>query len=377
MSHNSRVSRKIFITSVAVALLAIVALGVWFWGSSAAFFSVEFHLAELSPRGAEGGYAMPASGASAPTGLTYSCASNGKRVTVQWSSSVYTGYAGPGQTKVALDLKNYLIESFGIPTAYAGGGGGNPDNCAGGGAYDPYCLSGGATHNHPVPATVTYNVYLNGNTVQSNYGSNSYAIAISPDTHYSWGVQACAGGSCSSIQNGSFTCPGLPELTLTADSYKVPYDTGTTLRWNSTNTNSCTASGAWSGSRSVSGTELTGNLRHPTTYLMQCIGNRGQTQPSSATIQIENGRNASITACKSVVHKNEEFCLDYDIGTTASPAYCIIQAGSVTIHGPLTQPSGHIAGEKITGETTFTLNCEEGGNTASTTVKVLPEFQET
>ena len=87
------------------------------------------------------------------------------------------------------------------------------------------------------------------------------------------------------------------------------------------------------------------------------------------------GTGADVTACKSVVRKDETFCLNWDTGTSV-PQYCVIQAGTVVIAGPLQSKTGSLDWS-IAGETEFTLNCEEGGNINSTTVKVLPEFQET
>lgn len=352
-----------FYSIVGVSLGLLVALLVW-WSYSSTFFSVEFGLAELSPRGSEGGYAMPASGASTPTGLRYTCSTTGDSVTLQWTSSVYQGsIESQSDTKLGALIK----EPFSIPVAYAGGGDGGGNQYGGGGS--------GSGHGHPVPAPVVYNIYLDGVLHRTNHTGNSYQMSISPDTSYSWGVQACSGGGCSSIQNSSFSCPGLPTLNFTADQYSVPYDSSTTLRWTSVNTNSCTASGAWSGSKATSGSEATGNLRKQTSYFLQCAGPRGDTQPKVATINIIHGVGADISACKNFVYKNEEFCLNYNVGTSA-PEHCVIKAGNNTISGPLSQSSGTIDWS-ITGETTFTLDCEEGGNTDSATVRVLPEFQET
>src|SRR5690606_10830835 len=132
---------------------------------------------------------------------------------------------------------------------------------------------------------------------------------------------------------------------------------------------------AWSGKQAVDGSKGTGSLTKKTTYFMQCSGPGGNTGTKAVTINIEHGVGADISACKSVVYKEEEFCINYNVGTS-QPRHCVIEAGSNTIAGPFTQGQGTI-NWTISGETTFTLNCEEGGNTDSATVRVLPEFQET
>lgn len=383
-------------------VLVTVTLTVALWRfSGETFFSVEFGLAELSPNGEEGGYAMPASGASTPTGLRHSCSPDGNSVTLSWNRSSYQSSYKDNisplytQNDTPDTPDTTWVNILGPNIAHAGGGG------------------GGFTHSHSVPAPVTYSVYIGthtfcggsmgstnwswpsligadiahaggGGTVDcrsiDNLSSNSHSVSIEPDRTYYWRVNACSGGGCSSSYSvgqapASFACAGAPTLNFSADSYSVPYDTGTTLNWSSTNTSSCTASGAWSGSKATSGNEATGNLRKQTSYFLQCTGPRGDTQPKVATINVIHGTGADISACKNFVYKNEEFCLNYNVGTSA-PEHCVVKAGNTTIQGPLTQSSGSI-NWAITGETTFTLDCEEGGNTDSATVRVLPEFQET
>lgn len=351
-------------------LILMVVVSFLILNSSTQFRSVEFGLVELSPRGVEGGYAMPASGASTPSGLRYSCASSGSSVDLSWTGSVYQGALLSDEKLAGVNLGTWLLQSLVIPVAHAQGEGGREGNL-----FNWPRFNTTPTHNHAEPAPVSYEVQISGlGTYYTN--STSYAASIVAGRTYSWSVRACAGGDCSSWQSGdSFTCYAPPTLTLTADQYLIPYNTSTTLRWTSQNTNSCSASGAWSGTKPVSGSEPTGNITQQTTYLLQCVGPRGSTAPASATINIVNGVGADIDPCKSVVHKDESFCVDWSTGTSA-PQNCIILAGNVTIAGPLTSQSGSLDWS-IRGETIFTINCEEGGNTDSATVKVLPEFQET
>src|ERR1700678_466904 len=55
----------------------------------------------------------------------------------------------------------------------------------------------------------------------------------------------------------------------------------TTITWSSTNATTCTASGAWSGTESVSGTHDTGALTADTTYTLSCTGPGGSTEQST------------------------------------------------------------------------------------------------
>jgi uncharacterized repeat protein (TIGR01451 family) len=62
----------------------------------------------------------------------------------------------------------------------------------------------------------------------------------------------------------------------------VSYDSSVTFTWYSSNTDSCEASGGWSGTKATSGTEVVNNVRTPGTYIITCTGAGG-----SASAQIE------------------------------------------------------------------------------------------
>jgi hypothetical protein len=60
------------------------------------------------------------------------------------------------------------------------------------------------------------------------------------------------------------------------DSYiTLPYNSIATLSWTSNNANYCQASGDWSGSKSISGSESTGNLTVSKSYSITCTGSGG------------------------------------------------------------------------------------------------------
>jgi len=60
---------------------------------------------------------------------------------------------------------------------------------------------------------------------------------------------------------------------------------GTTLTWSATNATSCSASGGWSGTKAVSGTESTGALTSNSTFGIECVGPGGRGN-ASATVAI-------------------------------------------------------------------------------------------
>jgi hypothetical protein len=76
-----------------------------------------------------------------------------------------------------------------------------------------------------------------------------------------------------------------PTVSLTASSTSVPSGSSTTLTWSSSNTNSCTASGGWSGTKAISGSQSTGNLTATTAFTLTCTGSGGSAS-QSATVTV-------------------------------------------------------------------------------------------
>ena len=71
----------------------------------------------------------------------------------------------------------------------------------------------------------------------------------------------------------------------------IAYNSSATLTWDSDNTDSCTASGGWSGSKATSGSQSTGNLTSSKTYTLTCTGPCG-TVSDSVTVTAEPGEEA-------------------------------------------------------------------------------------
>ena len=95
------------------------------------------------------------------------------------------------------------------------------------------------------------------------------------------------------------------------------------LSWSSANASSCNASGAWSGSKAVSGTETVtietaGNL----TFSLTCIGEGGN---ASRSVTIEGYRNITgisvdgyISGASIIVDTNENYMMDAGESETSS-----------------------------------------------------------
>ena len=93
------------------------------------------------------------------------------------------------------------------------------------------------------------------------------------------GNQNCATGS---VCQGDGVCEHTAKpvsVDLTGPS-SVVCQAGFTLTWTSTNATSCTASGAWSGVKAVSGSEALGTIDAPKTYTLNCTGEDGSATDS-------------------------------------------------------------------------------------------------
>jgi trimeric autotransporter adhesin len=87
---------------------------------------------------------------------------------------------------------------------------------------------------------------------------------------------ACAGGGGTATQSATVTViAGTPSVTLSANPRGVARNTSTTLSWTSANVSSCAASGAWSGTKAISGSESVGPISQDSTYSLSCSGTGG------------------------------------------------------------------------------------------------------
>jgi hypothetical protein len=75
-----------------------------------------------------------------------------------------------------------------------------------------------------------------------------------------------------------------PVVNISAGPNPITAGSATTINWSTTDATSCTASGAWSGSQSTSGSLSTGVLSSNTTYSLDCIGQGGETTASVTVV---------------------------------------------------------------------------------------------
>ena len=135
-------------------------------------------------------------------------------------------------------------------------------------------------------------------------------------------ITACGGGG-----GGGSSAPSTPSPIVTISSSAASAVVGetVTISWSSTNSTSCSASGAWSGSKSINGNEdVTIGASGTNNYSLSCTGEGGSGSSSATVTGIANIsgvvvdgyiRDASV-----FLDADEDFILDTDETTTTSDA---------------------------------------------------------
>ena len=173
------------------------------------------------------------------------------------------------------------------------------------------------------------------------------------------------GGSATQRVTVSVTAGPAPTVTLTANPTSVASGGSSTLTWSSSNATSCTASGAWSGAKSLSGTQATAAITSARTYTLGCTGN-GQTTSRSVTVTILAPPTLTFGASPTTVSSGDASTLTW---STTNATSCNASGGWTGAQSTAgTQDTG-----PLTVTTTFTLTCSGAGGTTSksTTVSLL------
>ena len=90
---------------------------------------------------------------------------------------------------------------------------------------------------------------------------------------------------------GGGTTNPAPTLSLTANPGTVTSGQASTLSWSTANATNCTASGAWSGSKALSGSQSTGALTAASSYTLTCTGSGGTV---AQTVNVSIGTSGSV-----------------------------------------------------------------------------------
>lgn len=236
-------------------------------------------------------------------------------------------------------------------------------------------------------------------TPGSQYWTTAYADWT--NNRFSWaycGVSitgGCPFGSSGVVTIGNCTTP---TLNFWADSTSLPYNGSTTLRWSSSNAESCTASGAWSRGKVLSGAESTGSLTSSKTYTLAC-SSLGGTVTRSVAVNVSPPASCALPWGGTIAHGSGVTA--YQSGSVPCGSSCASQtrtcnngvlSGSYTNQsctvaacvptcssswspaGPLTSPASSIFFWNSTNATSATYSCSGiiAGSGATATAGSLP-----
>jgi uncharacterized repeat protein (TIGR01451 family) len=127
---------------------------------------------------------------------------------------------------------------------------------------------------------------------------------LSPCTTYNYRAVAKNTAGTSYGENKTFTttCDSAT-VSLKANGYDgsvtIPYNNSADLSWTSYNANYCSASGDWSGTKSLSGSQTTGTLTSSKTYTITCSGSGGSIS-DSVTVNVSAQTYADFSVNKTV-----------------------------------------------------------------------------
>jgi hypothetical protein len=152
-----------------------------------------------------------------------------------------------------------------------------------------------------------------------------------------------------------------PAVTLKASPAAVAVGASSTLTWTSSNAASCTASGGWSGSLALSGSQSTGPVASPTSYSLSCTGSGGT---SSASAVVNLIPTATLVVSPSVVAPGGTSTLTW---TSNNATSCTASNGwTGTLPAGGTQSTA-----AVSSTTSYSLMCNGAGGASNTATATL------
>lgn len=164
---------------------------------------------------------------------------------------------------------------------------------------------------------------------------------------------------------GGSTPPPVPTLTFSATPSSVTAGHAATLSWSAQNAASCSASGAWSGSRAVSGSESTGSLTSSRTYTLTCVGPGGTAQ-RSLTVDVTPAAPAP-TLTFSASPSTVSFGRSSTLSWSATNATTCVASGGWSGTRPT---SGSASTGRLYSGRSYTLRCTGSGGSVEKSVAV-------
>ncbi len=182
------------------------------------------------------------------------------------------------------------------------------------------------------------------------------------------------GGSSSAVDSGSGASAdedsgdtAIPSIVFSVSSTVVNAGDSVVVNWSSNRAETCQASGGWSGSKTLSGSETVGPLNQGTTLSLSCSGPGGGSVRSVdvAIGDFDSGPEVVITAVPEIVASGGTTTLSWSANGVSSCAAGGDWAGDRA-------PNGSEALGPLSEDTTYQLTCSgpSGNSVAMVTVRV-------
>ncbi|MFA6257182.1 MAG: hypothetical protein WCT29_02615 [Candidatus Paceibacterota bacterium] len=237
--------------------------------------------------------------------------------------------------------------------------------------------------------TTTYTITMSNN--DGGYGTGTATVYVNavtqtcqdPDAdnyhtgypcHYPTPTQTCQDPDANNYHTGypcRYTQTYSPTVNLTADDTSLDYGQSTTLRWTSTNATSCTASGAWSGSKATGSnrSESTGSLTSTKSYTITCTGSGGSAS-DSVTVNVTGQPQDD---APTVDLRASDASIDY--GDVTTLIWTVAHATSCTASGDWSGSVSASGGSQVVGplyvNKYYTIRCyNNSGQSATDSVAV-------
>lgn len=154
-----------------------------------------------------------------------------------------------------------------------------------------------------------------------------------------------------------------PSVTLTASPTTISAGASSTLNWSSTNSTSCVATGGWSGSKTLNGSQQIANINQTTSYTLECSGSSGP--PAQRTVTVSVGSPSAPTSPTATIGASPT---SVQTGGATTLTWSSTNATSCTAGGGWSGSKAASGSEQVsnlTSTSTFTLVCSGAGGSTS------------
>ena len=182
-------------------------------------------------------------------------------------------------------------------------------------------------------------------------------------------LAACGGGGGgggSETKSAGLAPPGAnsgvngsdPSLTFSASATSVEVGDSVTLEWEARNVDDCTASGAWGGSKSLSGSETIGPLSDDVVFSLSCSGKGGGLLREIGVTVIDGDLvSINLDVDKDLVHRGESATITWSTDNATECSASGAWSGSIETSGEYTTPP-------LTDTQSFSLTCSNSSQNA-------------